>query len=215
MTYGSIDVGRWAGSNTTRRLRLWPNVGFCRVDANGNDEELLPIIDLNATKISYSQAASTQVATNKTKSEANETAIANFVAAPPNTQTIYIQGSASGVGQIFMNATTRNVMFHTHPSAGNYSLYFPRLADTFDGMRITIMGGHVGTGSNSSTSKAFLAVHWSDYSINPAHFIYENSTYKAHNTQNYLTFPLQQTKLECVYHTTTAKWWCFGGDMSG
>jgi len=130
--------------------------------------------------------------------------------------------SAGNVGQILMDADTRNVMFHTHPSAGNYSLVFPRLADTFDGMRITIMGGHVGSGSNSSTSVAYLAVHWSDYSINSDHFIYENSTYKAGTSTNYLTFPLQQTKLECVYNMNGGsssgiknKWWCFGGDMSG
>ena len=92
------------------------------------------------------------------------------------------------------------------------------LADTFDGMLITLMGGH----DSNSTSKAFLAVHWSDYSINSDHFIYENSTYKAGTSTNYLTFPLQQTKLECVYNMNGGsssgiknKWWCFGGDMSG
>ena len=176
-TWGSLDVGAPGNNaNQNRKLTLHQDIGFVRRDANNQDEDLLEHIDDN---VQFRRG--------------------------PGAPILYVQGSSGNTGIIICTGETKTVLFHTHPSAGDYWLRLPPKSQTVDGHTITVIGGH-GTGS----SKAYIQVDPADLNAHPNHGFYENSTSLINN---YIAMPLQQTKYTCVYNasggTNAEKWWVF------
>ena len=178
-TWGSADIGRFNAVPDTV-LRLHKTCGFVRRDSSDNDEDVMEMIDDN---VAFRKG--------------------------PGAPIIYVQSSASSYSgnTVSCTATTKTVMFHTHSNAGNYWLVLPPKADTVDGMRIEVLGGH----SSSSSSYAYIKVDPDDYSTFPLHGLYENST---NLINNYIAMPLQQTKYVCIYDDSKTKWWIFGNSTA-
>ena len=119
---------------------------------------------------------------------------------------IYVQGSANSWGTVECDGDTTAIFFHTHGNSGNYWIHLPPKADTFEGMRIEIYGGH-----GSGNSKAYIRADPDDASSYPNHGLYENST---NLTNNYCTIPLAQSRFVCLYNLSTTKWWVTGSSFA-